>query len=183
MNFLFFSLSSLCQSLPPFFLKHRLVFSYSLIPSYFLPHHQFPSTPTPTPNPLPMPTPTPTHQFHANANANANTSLPRRSLSSCGFFFLAVVWWVGWAMGGFGWTDRWWVGLDGSIGIHHAAAHLTLSDQIALFFFFGGRGLSFMGFNGLMLVGYGGGWADFHGLWWLMLVGMGWFWVLVDFGF
>ena len=25
-------------------------------------------------------------------------------------------------------------------------------------------GLSFMGFNGLMLVGYGGGWADFHGL-------------------
>ena len=25
-------------------------------------------------------------------------------------------------------------------------------------------GLSFMGFNGLMLVRYGGGWVDFHGL-------------------
>ena len=107
MNFLFFSLSCLCQSLPPFFLKHRSVLSYFLIPSYFLPHHQFPSMPTHTPNP------TPTHQFHANANANANASLPRRSLSSCGFYFsfsfflfLVVVSWVGWAMGGFGWTDR-----------------------------------------------------------------------------
>ena len=57
-------------------------------------------------------------------------------------------------VGGFGWADR---------RPPRSTAHLTLSDQIALVFFFGGRGLSFMGFNGLMLVGYGGGWADFHG--------------------
>ena len=24
--------------------------------------------------------------------------------------FLAVVWWVGWAMSGFRWADQWWVG-------------------------------------------------------------------------
>ena len=136
MNFLFFSLSSLCQSLPPFFLKHRLVPSYSLIPSYFLPHHQFPSTPTPTPNPLPMPTPTPTHQFHADADANA--SLPCRSLSSCGFFFF-LVWFDGYGLGN-GWLrmDRSVVGGFRWVDWHppRGIAHLTLSDQIALVFFF-----------------------------------------------
>ena len=62
-------------------------------------------------------------------------------------------------MGGFGWANR---------RPPCSTIHLTFSDQIALvfffFFFFGGCGLSFMGFNGLMLVGYGGGWANFHGL-------------------
>ena len=61
-------------------------------------------------------------------------------------------------VGGFGRADR---------RPPRSTVHLTLLDQIALgffFFFFGGCGLSFMGFNGLMLVGYGGGWADFNGL-------------------
>ena len=60
-------------------------------------------------------------------------------------------------VGGFGWADR---------CPPRSTVHLTLSDQITFFFFFffGECGLSFMGFNGLILVGYGGGWADFHGL-------------------
>ena len=58
-------------------------------------------------------------------------------------------------MGGFEWTERRWVGSDGQIGVHHAAP--PISDRLG-FFFFGGCGLSFVGFNGLILVGYGGGW-------------------------
>ena len=46
----------------------------------------------------------------------------------------------------------------------HRPSHTLRSDRLVFFFFFGGCGLSFMGFNGLMLVGYGGGWANFHGL-------------------
>ena len=54
-----------------------------------------------------------------------------------------------------------WVGSDGQIAIHHTVPS-TSHSQIALGFFFffwwgGGYGLSFMGCNGLMLVGYGGG--------------------------
>ena len=69
--FILFSLIPLSVSSSFFFLKHRSVPSYFLIPSYF--------PPTPTPNP------TPTHQFHidADADANANASLPHRSLSNC----------------------------------------------------------------------------------------------------
>ena len=134
--FILFSLIPLSVS-SSFFLKHRLVLSYSLIPSYFLPHHQFPSTPTPTPNPLPMPTPTPTHQFHANANANA--SLPRRSLSSCGFFFffffgcgLMGGLGNGWlrmdrsVVGGFRWVD--WHPPRGR------PSHTLRSDRLGFFF-------------------------------------------------
>ena len=44
--------------------------------------------------------------------------------------FLAVVWCVGWAMGGFGWVDWWWVGSDGQIVVHHAASS-TSHSQIA----------------------------------------------------
>ena len=47
--------------------------------------------------------------------------------------------------------------------MQHRPSHTLRSDHLG-FFFFGGCGLSFMGFNGLMLVCYGGGWADFHGL-------------------
>ena len=57
-------------------------------------------------------------------------------------------------VGGFRWVD--WHPPRGR------PSHTLRSDRLG--FFFGGRGLSFMGFNGLMLVGYGGGWADFHGL-------------------
>ena len=57
-------------------------------------------------------------------------------------------------VGGFGWAD--W-------RPPRSTTHLTLSDQIALVFFFGGRGLSFMGFNGLMLVGYAVGGLIFMG--------------------
>ena len=60
----------------------------------------------------------------------------------------------------------WWVGLDGQIGVHHATppiSHPPIRSP-CFFFFLGGCGLSFMGFNGLMLVGYGDGWVDFHGL-------------------
>ena len=139
MNFLFFSLSCLCQSLPPFFLKHRSVPSYFLIPSYFLLHHQFPSTPTHTPNP------TLTHQFHANANANANASLPRRSLSSCGFYFSFSFFFFFWL-----WFDGWvgqWVALDGQISsgwvrmgrsastTQHHPSHTLRSDRLVFFFF------------------------------------------------
>ena len=48
--------------------------------------------------------------------------------------------------------------------MQHRPSHTLRSDHLVFFFFFGGCGLSFMGCNGLMLVGYGGGWADFHGL-------------------
>ena len=41
--------------------------------------------------------------------------------------------------------------------VPRSAVHLTLSDRLGFFFFFvGGCGLSFMGCNELMLVGYGG---------------------------
>ena len=51
-------------------------------------------------------------------------------------------------VGGFGWAN------------HYppcCTIHLTLLDRLVFFFFFGGCGLSFMGCNGLMLVGYGDG--------------------------
>ena len=57
-------------------------------------------------------------------------------------------------MGGFEWADR---------RPPRSAVHLTLLDRLVFFFFFGGCGLSFMGCNGLMLVGYGDGWADVGG--------------------
>ena len=63
--FLFFSLSSLCQSLPPFFFSNTN--HSSLILSYFLLE--------------------PSLLFHADADVDANASLPRQSLSSYGFSF------------------------------------------------------------------------------------------------
>ena len=76
------------------------------------------------------------HQFHANTDAD--TSLPRRSLSSCGFFFGL------WLMGGLGWADWWWVGSDGQIVVHHAAP--SISDRLGYLFIFWWM------------------WVEFHGL-------------------
>ena len=169
--FILFSLIPLSVSSSFFFLKHRSVPSYFLIPSYF--------PPTPTPNP------TPTHQFHidADADANANASLPHRSLSNCGFCFffffgcgLMGGLGNGWlqmdrsVVGGFGWADR---------RPPRSTAHLTLSDQIALFFFFF---LVDVGWVSWVLMGW---------CWWVMAVGGliftgcdGWcWWVWADFGF
>ena len=64
-------------------------------------------------------------------------------------------------MGGLG---NGWVRMGKSTStMQHHPSHILRSDCLG-FLFFGGCGLSFMGFNGLMLVGYGGGWANFHGL-------------------
>ena len=123
MNFFFFSLSSLCQSLHLFSSNTDPL---SLIPSYFLPHHQFSSTPTPTP------TPTPTHHFHADL------SLAVVFLFVFFFFFFFCcglmgglgngwLWMDRSVVGGFGWADR---------CPPRSTVHLTLSDQIALVFFF-----------------------------------------------
>ena len=35
---------------------------------------------------------------------------------------------VGWAMGGFGWVDWWWVDSDGQIVVHHAAPSTSYSQ-------------------------------------------------------
>ena len=71
-------------------------------------------------------------------------------------------------VGGFGWVDR---------CSPRSAVHLTFSDRLGLFFFFFflflcGCGLSFMGCDGLMLVGYGGGCG-------LILV----VWLILDFSY
>ena len=122
MNFLFFSLSFLCQSLPHFFFSNTdhssLILSYFLLSPSVLFHVDV------------------DHQFHANTDAD--TSLPRRSLSSCGFFFGL------WLMGGLGWADWWWVGSDGQIVVHHAAP--SISDRLGYLFIFWWM------------------WVEFHGL-------------------
>ena len=65
--------------------------------------------------------------------------------------FLAVVWCVDWAMGGFGWVDWWWVDSDGQIVVHHAAPSTSYSQVtdlwcqslcFLLFLFFYGSGFS-----------------------------------------
>ena len=56
MIFLFFSLSSLHQSLPPFFSQTPIIALSSS--HFFFSHHHFSSTPTPTPMP--------THHFHVD---------------------------------------------------------------------------------------------------------------------
>ena len=148
MNFLFFSLSFLCQSLPHFFFSNTdhssLILSYFLLSPSVLFHVDV------------------DHQFHANTDAD--TSLPRRSLSSCGFFFffwVVVYGWVGMGrlvVGGFGWADR---------RPPRNAIHLRSSW---LFIYF------------LVDVGWVS-WVVMGWCWWVMAAGVGWFWVLVDFRF
>ena len=85
----------------------------------------------------PTPTPTPTHHFHTDLSL---------TVVSVFFFFFAVVWWVGWAMGGFRWIDRWWVGSDGQIGVHHAAPPISHSQIRSPCFFFWWTWVEFHGF-------------------------------------
>ena len=142
MIFLFFFLSSLCQSLPPFFFSNTD--HSSLILSYFLL--------------------SPSFLFHADVNTNA--SLPRRSLSSYGFFFFVFFFLL--------WFDG-WVQMGRSPSTTQCRPPHTLKLPWVFFFFFwwgGGYGLSFMGCNGLMLVGYGGGCG-------LILV----VWLILDFSY
>ena len=103
--------------------------------------------------------PPPTHHFHADL------SLAVVSI----FFFFFWLWfdgWVGQWVASNGQIGSGWVRMGRSMStMQHHPSHTLRSDRLGFFFFFfGGCGLSFMGFNGLILVGYGGGWADFHGL-------------------